>query len=547
VSPTIDLIRVTAPPIDDDWGFGTVTITQPSAHGIGAALKAAAARRPDAILVLHGALALPPVELLERLLAGSGDLWHGGLALGNGGRPVEIDYVTPIWMLSLDPDPAIEATSWRLSLHCCLLRPTVVDHLGSPDGAFETLSGAALDFGLHAIRSGVMVRHVPQLVVGSTRPDEPPTAADGLRLIARHHGRRWLRWAAARRIRHRGDVLATLRAYRRCQPSAGAVSRPTPFMHRTGSDRFDPEQWHDRVTVLVPTIDRYPYLRTLLGQLADQTVRPLEVIVVDQTPVDRRLDDIRDWAPDLPVRLITLAEAGQCTSRNAGLTAARAGLILFLDDDDEVRPALIEGHLRILATTDIAASSGGVDDVGAGPPPYDFTYPRVSDVFPTNNTLVRRSALVDSGLFDPAFDRGARADHDLGTRLYLAGALLRFDPAIRLVHLHAPRGGLRTHGSRVSTRASSRSSYTERNLPEVTQLYLWRRYFTDEQVGEAILNSIGSLLGHDGSMGRRLIRVLVQVALLPSSIREVRRNDAAARALLHDRPPIPELPAEPAA
>ena len=38
--------------------------------------------------------------------------------------------------------------------------------------------------------------------------------------------------------------------------------------------------------------------------------------------------------------------------------------------------------------------------------------------------MIRKSLLQDSGLFDLAYDRGQRADHDLGMRLYLNGAFM---------------------------------------------------------------------------------------------------------------------------
>ena len=77
--------------------------------------------------------------------------------------------------------------------------------------------------------------------------------------------------------------------------------------------------------------------------------------------------------------------------------------------------------------------------------PDAFTLRRASDVFPTNNTMLRKSALRLSGLFDLAYEHGPRADGDLGMRLYLSGARMLLDPEIRVLHHHAPSGGLRTH------------------------------------------------------------------------------------------------------
>ena len=121
-------------------------------------------------------------------------------------------------------------------------------------------------------------------------------------------------------------------------------------------------------------------------------------------------------------------------------------------------------------------------------PPHSGSRGR-RDVFPTNNTLARREALERSGLFDLAYDHGARADGDLGMRVYLSGSVMMLEPAISVLHHHAPRGGLRAHGARVVTYASSRRRITHRHLPEVTEIYRSLRYFSERQVRETIVQS----------------------------------------------------------
>src|SRR6185295_13694100 len=129
-------------------------------------------------------------------------------------------------------------------------------------------------------------------------------------------------------------------------------------------------------------------------------------------------------------------------------------------------------------------SCGVADEDGAGPLPAAFRLTRTSDVFPTNNSMIRKSALAGSGLFDLAYDRGARADADLGMRLYLAGHLMVLNSDIHVLHRHAPSGGLRTHGARVITYASSRKRIWHRHVPATTEIYLARRYFSAAQVRE---------------------------------------------------------------
>ena len=107
-----------------------------------------------------------------------------------------------------------------------------------------------------------------------------------------------------------------------------------------------------------------------------------------------------------------------------------------------------------------------------------------SDVFPTNNSLIAKSVLKGSGLFDLAYDRGSRADGDLGMRIYLSGALMVLNPAVAASA--PPCAERRAAGAQGAgdTYASSRSRLSQRHLPAVTEIYLSKRYFNARQVRE---------------------------------------------------------------
>ena len=524
-------------------------------------------RSPAALLFWDAALGAPDPDRVTALLAGPGDVWHAGLRLGLGGLPGVIDFVDPVWRFNRDPRPDAPAVSWRLSLRACLARAEVVRWLGGPDPAFDTLTGAALELGHRWIGRGAMMRHAPDLLPGSTAP-APALAlplADELRFVRRRYGRVWAAWAAWRAVRHGAAPLATLRAWR-AMPSA-APTAPTAALHPVDANdhapfaseaansaaSVSPSPLLPRspaprpltVTILIPTLDRYPHLFNLLDQLRAQSVPPLEIIVVDQTAADERDTAWPGRFADLPLRVIQRDTAGQCSSRNAGLAVAGGDAVLFLDDDDEVPPDLIARHLTYLARFGVDASCGVAEELGAGVLPAAFGLVRDSDVFPTNNALLRRDALAGAGLFDLAYERGERADGDLGMRLYLAGRTLGLNPGASVLHLHAPRGGLRQHRARVVTRGGSRGSLTGRHLLAPTEGYYWSRYFTARQAHEALLiRSVSSLRG-DGPRSRRLLRAALMLLWLPDTWRQNRARLAQGRAMLDRFPSIPayELPA----
>jgi hypothetical protein len=316
---------------------------------------------------------------------------------------------------------------------------------------------------------------------------------------------------------------------------------PAPLRPATAEAAALPQANHHSVTILIPTLDRYPHLFNLLDQLRQQAVRPLEIIVVDQTTAAERQTDWPERFADLPLQVIWRDQAGQCSSRNAGLHLARGDMVLFLDDDDEVEPDLIARHLSFMAEHRVDASCGVAEEAGEGALPAAFTYVRDSDVFPTNNSLLRRQSLYASGLFDLAYEKGERADGDLGMRLYLAGQLLVLNPDASVLHLHAPRGGLRQHGGRVVTRSASRSSLFQRHLLAPTEGYLWLRYFTPQQVKEALLiRTVSTLRGGSGRL-HRLARALMMTLLLPNTLGQNRARLHQGRQLCGRYPEIPTL------
>lgn len=536
----VDLIWLgtSAPPA---WPGGRVWRVEPTPAAIAAAIdEHLPVSTAKAWLFWDEALGPPDPDRIARALGRPGDAWHCGLRLGMGGLPLVIDHIWPTWMHGHDAAVGIESTNWRLSLRACLVRTEVLRALGGPRPEFASLDGAALEMGHRFIRRGALVRHVPWLLAGDhTEPARHLPVEDELRWARYRSGRFWMNWALWRMVATgRIGLRQGLGTARRVGHHA-IPADPPPFV-RTPGGSFDQTaiSGQPEVAVLIPTVDRYPYLMTLLDQLRRQTIPPAEVIVVDQTRADRRITDLAGQFPDLPLKVFELDRPGQCSSRNLGLKGCRREFILFLDDDDEVEPDLIERHLRCLAHHHADASCGVTTEADGSPLPADFKLFRASDVFPTNNTMARRAALAQAGLFDLAYDRGARADADLGTRVYLSGALAVLDPSIIVLHHHAPSGGLRTHKARKITYASSQRSLTQRHLPSPTEIYLWLRYSSAEQVREAMWIRVMQTFRARGGPLRRLARTAIAAAQYPSTVWRIRANARRAVAMLKEFPRI---------
>jgi glycosyltransferase involved in cell wall biosynthesis len=524
-----------------DWGFGSAYTCLPTLEAIHQCLKfhlyEASA---DAWLFWDSTLDTTVLELLQTLLAGPADVWHSGMRLALQGLPDWIDYVSPTWMLNRDPDPDIQASSWRLSLRACLIRTDVLRQLGGPDLQYQSLEAAGLELGFRYIRQGAFVQHVPDLVTGplSMLPVAIPLA-DQAHFIQAGFGRRWALWAGFRAIASGMHIpTAVIQALRQ---AAGLPPPIQPAPYQSPIRQPTPPQPNAKVTVLIPTINRYPYLRTLLGQLRRQTVTPLEVIVVDQTPSDQRNSTLQDEFADLPLRWFTVDQAGQCSSRNLGIVKSQGNFILFLDDDVEAPSNLLELHLWNIVRFSNQVSSGVVHETDTGSFSGNFHSLRISNVFPAGNSLINKRVLEKTGLFDLAYDHGQRADGDLGMRIYLSGFLMVLDPNISILHHRASVGGLREHKARISTYAASRDSLLKLDLPTVSDLYLAKRYYSPRQVREMLWISVLGTFSIRGAWWKRLLKALISALRLPCSIWRLHQRAQKADGLLKEYPQIPHL------
>ena len=527
-----------------DWDIGKCFNCPPEPKALLDFIESHLVSHPaDGWLFWDPGLGTPDGDYLLAKLSGSADVWHAGLKLGLSGQPKIIDYVQPIWMLNRDPNLVIEASSWRLSLRACLIRAEILKQLGGPDPNFATLAWAGLELGFRYIRKGVFIRHDPNLVIKEIRGETIKIPLqDQLRFLRAGFDHRWRLWAGFRAIISGEENLVDLHRAGQKIRDDDPLPGKNPYRHEIEKVAIDNE--NQRVSVLIPTLRRYPYLRMLLGQLRTQTVEPYEIIIVDQTPSEFRDQELLYDFSDLPLRYFTLDQAGQCSSRNLGLQKAVGDFILFIDDDDEVPSDLIEKHLQTLHQFQINVSNGVAHEVGTGKLPEDYRLMRISSVFPTNNTMIRRDVLQKSGLFDLAYDHGQRADHDLGMRLYLSGELMVLNPEISVFHHHAPMGGLREHKARVETRAASRQHLFRQNLPTVSDIYLAKRYFSQTQVREILWINLLGTFSIQGGIFKRLTKVLISLLILPHSLWVLTTRSLAADDMLKHYPRIPELETE---
>ena len=109
-----------------------------------------------------------------------------------------------------------------------------------------------------------------------------------------------------------------------------------------------------RVSVVIPVKDDAAHLRVCLAALAEQTVRPLEVIVVDNGSVD----DSAAVAVAGGASVIVEPAPGIASAASAGYDAAIGDVIARIDADSEPPSDWIERIVAGLADTSVDAVTG---------------------------------------------------------------------------------------------------------------------------------------------------------------------------------------------
>lgn len=539
----ITLVSLGGAPVRE-WTHGAVHVVEATPSAIASlwpALRGAAST--NAVLFWDRALgAAPAAETLERLLGSGCDVMHAGLALGLTALPRALQYAHPSWMLGAVQSSDRACSSFRVTLRSCLVRQQVLDVMDGPSAAFDSLDGAALEMGHRWLSGGVLLRFEPSLVTSRAAESVASLPLDDeLRFARVRYGRTWGRYAAFRAWRTGlGSLPEAMRSWSRiASQRSESVVRVMP---RAPLPPLETSNASETVTVLIPTIERPAYLRTTLEHLRHQTHRPHQVIVVDQTPIESRDMSYVEEFSDLPLVSIVLEQAGQCSSRNAGLARATGKWVLFIDDDVDLPPDTIARHLAVCARHGADSCSGVAEEDGVPRLPLSQQFVQISSVFNGNNTLARRSALIDAGGFDLAYDRGIRADGDLGQRLHNAGRLLLLDGANSVFHHHAPRGGLRVHKARVVTRATSKLSITGRHLLTPSEVYMTLRHFGERALRELLWIRAMSSLTMSGSAASRMMRGAVALLRMPGTLRHQALAVDAGRSLLTRYPQFAAMP-----
>ena len=97
----------------------------------------------------------------------------------------------------------------------------------------------------------------------------------------------------------------------------------------------------DRISVIIPVYNGEKLIKETVGAINASTVRPYEIILVNDGSGDRSLPVCRELASLYDnVRVLDQKNGGVAAARNTGLAAAAGDYVCFVDQDDLVDPEM---------------------------------------------------------------------------------------------------------------------------------------------------------------------------------------------------------------
>jgi len=226
------------------------------------------------------------------------------------------------------------------------------------------------------------------------------------------------------------------------------------------------------LSVAIPTFGRDEVLIETVSQLLLQSPCAAEILIIDQTPEHDEATTVQlaRWHQEGRIRWERRRQPSQPAALNHAIAAATQPLLLMLDDDIQIGPGFLAAHHAGFDDPGIRAVVGQVLQPGelgcqnyahiaqSGPlADLEFLFCSSRRAFIENgmsgNMCVRREAAFALGGFDENFlpPVSYRFDTDFCKRLIRAGGKIRFEPAARINHLRAARGGTRSRGSHLTS------------------------------------------------------------------------------------------------
>lgn len=412
----------------------------------------------------------------------------------------------------------------------CYLQPEALT-AALEDSQYETLQAKLTDAGFRLANKGMMLQSTPEQME-KVKSFPPISLKDEYTFIRKYWGTGWTGFALLLRMLSLHNWFKEVNAFlatRKVQKT-NLFADPVDY---PDYENFDSPLLKEQplVAVIIPTLNRYIYLKDVLLDLEKQDYKNVEIIVVDQSD---NFDAAFYQQFALSIKLIRQTEKKLWTARNNAVKHTKAELLLFFDDDSRVETHWISEHIKCIDffSADISA---GVSLAVVGQKISDsYNYFRWATQFDSGNAMVKREVFKKTGLFDEQFNGMRMGDGEFGYRAYLYGFKSISNHKAPRVHLKVKEGGLREMGSWDGFRPTK--WFAPKPIPSV--LYLYKKYLRKPLYHHAVL--LGIMLSNvsykqKGKSNMLMLSVLLTVIKSPLLYIQYRRSLHVATQMLNSQ------------
>lgn len=402
-----------------------------------------------------------------------------------------IRYTQPTWKYNVIPTREILFSTcyYHPELH-----PLPKDIEIEPDVNFKTESARNADIGYRAWNMGIMTS-MEKSLAEKIQSLPGPSINDEYLFVCKYWGAYWGLYALLRRLFSFKNPLVEIAAYLK----AKKTKRFNPYENPINQDSYKNFQstlvkQQPLISVIIPTLNRYVYLKDVLEDLEKQDYKNFDVIVVDQSEPFQE-EFYKKFK--LNLKVIHQKEKLLWTARNKAIRESKAEYLLFFDDDSRVESDWISEHLKSLDYFNVEMSAGVSLAVQGAKVPQSYSYFRWADQFDSGNALVKRIVFHKIGMFDLNFNKQSMGDGEFGMRAYLNGIKSISNPFAKRIHLKVSDGGLREIGHWDGFRP--KKLFAPKPIPSV--VYLYKKYFPKHLYRESVL--LGIMLSNVGYKMKR--------------------------------------------
>ncbi|WP_298368916.1 glycosyltransferase [uncultured Lutibacter sp.] len=344
--------------------------------------------------------------------------------------------------------------------------------------AYSSLEISKLDGSYQAIQKGYIGN------VKTINFETPIPIEDEYRFIRSYFNKLWVYYTFLLRLLTFHNPFKEFQAFFNTR-KVNQINVFTTYLKYPEWDNFNSKivKQQPKVSVIIPTLNRYTYLKDVLNDLEKQDYTNFDVIVVDQSEPFQELF-YKEFS--LKLRVIRQQEKALWLARNTAIKTSNADFLLLFDDDSRVAADWITNHLKCIDFFNAEISSGTSISVVGAKVPDSYRYFKLSEQIDTGNVLIKREVFKKIGLFDRQFEKQRMGDGEFGLRAYLAGFLNISNPTAERLHLKVETGGLRQMGSWDGFRP--KKWFAPRPIPSV--VYLFRNYFGNTLTRYALLKAV---------------------------------------------------------